>query len=241
MNAFALAWFLFWSLLHPFQSLPFPGPGGVVAAAPVSISLVAHTGFGNPNSSGGATSSALNTTGATLLVMTNMAYSTTQSVSDSLSNSWQALTQQCAGSVSCLTLYYVYNPTVGSGHTFTCTGSYAYCTVSAWSGTSTAPTVLDAQNGATSSSTQSLSTGSITPSATNELIISGWGAQVHPVTGLAVSSGLTILDGQNTTTYVGPSYDAYLIDSSSSTIDPAWSVTSTAIKMSATVAVFKHP
>lgn len=242
MNIFALAWFFFWSFLHSGQSLPFPGPGGV-AAPPVMISLVAHVGFGNPNGSGSATSSALNTTGATLLVMSAEA-NTSQSVSDSNGNSWNGLTEQCypnAGDCANFNfrMYYVYNPTVGSSQTFTCTGPYAYCTVTAWSGTSTASSVLDAQNGATAL-TQSLSTGSVTPSTTNELIISAWGANAHPLTGIAVSGGLSILDGQNLSTYAGPSYDAYLIDSGSSAIDPAWSITSAAVGMTATVAAFKH-
>jgi len=57
--------------------------------------------------------------------------------------------------------------------------------------------------------------------ATNKLIISGWFADANPLTGLSGASSLTILDGQNTTTYVGPSCDAYLIDPNSSAISPA--------------------
>lgn len=176
-----------------------------------------------------------------LVIVCAFGSGTTCSVSDSVSstsNTWNALTEQGGGEA----MFYAYNPTVGSGHTFTCTAPYAYCMVSTWSGTSTASTVLDAQNGANSGSSNvtSLAIGSITPGTTGELIISGWNWSQGPPTGLAVSRGLTILDSYEESTYQMAA-DAYLVDSASTAINPTWSVSSPSGRMSATVAAFKHP
>lgn len=99
--------------------------------APVAgIAPVAHaqaiTDSGSP-----ATTAAVDTTGATLLVVivhTIFALSGT-SISDSKSNIWQPLTIYGANTGfpdSTLQMYYAYNPTVGTGHTFSgaATGGY---------------------------------------------------------------------------------------------------------------------
>src|SRR5207249_3237049 len=68
-------------------------------------------------------------------------------------------------------IWYVYAPTVGSGHTFTCsTGSATYpaITVAAFAGAASSP--FDVENGNGTQNTTA-STGSITPTQDNDLII----------------------------------------------------------------------
>src|ERR1700690_734511 len=104
----------------------------------MAISLVASVQI--PGSTSGGTSAAINTTGASLLVM-----SIAQSVgeaqimpSDSLGNTWTALTKKwSASSGTCI--YYVSNPNVGSAHTFTASdGPSTFCItqIAAFSGVS---------------------------------------------------------------------------------------------------------
>lgn len=124
----------------------------------------------------GGTTTAMNTTGANLIVLYVSYYHDyvgSLTISDSKGNTWTALTGSgTTTSVGCK-FYYCLNPTVGSGHTFT-SGGTAYSSIhaSAWSGAHASAT-LDQQNGATGTSVTSLSTGSVTPTEDNELIIYG--------------------------------------------------------------------
>jgi hypothetical protein len=87
---------------------------------------------------------------------------------------------------------YTKSPTVGSGHTASCNGAYGTIAFAAFSGAHlTAP--LDQQNGGTTTGATSLSTGSITPSEDNCLIIAHLALDVFTGT-ITVDSGFTILD-----------------------------------------------
>src|SRR5262249_1127355 len=90
------------------------------------------------------TTSSVDITGATLIVITT-AYDGTPTgctVSDSKSNTWTGLTTYTGG-LDALKIYYAVNPTVGTGHTFTCSGSFPTCGVSLYSGTLTTSAVFD--------------------------------------------------------------------------------------------------
>lgn len=136
----------------------------------MAIALVSSvSAVNNPDT---VTTGSIDTTGATLLVMgISMDSGGTPSVSDSKGNTWTALTASTSGSTRSV-IYYVANPTVGTGHTFTNAGNQNYSTiyVAAFSGViTTSP--FDQQNGATGTGASTLVAGSVTPSENNELVV----------------------------------------------------------------------
>ena len=87
---------------------------------------------------GGSTGS-VDTTGATILIAVGVADSGTPSITDSKGNTWNSLTQ-VGGSFPTYhrcRLYYVENPTVGTGHTFTVAGTNASACFAAFDATAT--------------------------------------------------------------------------------------------------------
>jgi hypothetical protein len=233
------------------QSIPFPGPGAG-GAPPIAI-LPGANGYtscaANPNCS---TPAIPDTTGATLIIATVSWYAGTAVITDSHAgcaspcNTWQSLTTY--HSVSRLRIFYSYGPSVGANHVFSTgnsTGGFNYgqLLVSVWSGARTDAGVFDSgtDKGATSGSTQSLATGSITPSQAGELIYSAWSSNGGGCSTLAVGGGLAILPGGQCPTAMENASHAYLVDSSTSPINPAWSVTSAAEDMAVAIAAFMHP
>ena len=175
----------------------------------------------------GVTSSSIDTTGADFLVMVVGAYkSFPPTVSDSKSNTWSALTLRDSGDSARILIYYVANPTVGTGHTFTLTGSSSYGSmcVHAFSGAKlTSP--FDVENGVTGGVDTSRAPGSITPSENNELLITG-GTQDAIVSNLAIGSSYTLAD--NVYTGSGTNFAsslAYLIQTTAGASNPTWSWT----------------
>jgi hypothetical protein len=117
--------------------------------------------------SGGGTTSGINTTGATLLVVALAGYQGTPTISDNKGNSWTYKT--ASGGTYEVQFAYCLSPNVGTGHTFTLTGSgiYPACQVYAFSGVS----AFDTSNQTAGGSGSPAYTGSITPSQTGDLII----------------------------------------------------------------------
>ncbi len=157
--------------------------------------LVAHTGAQSTNTNG-ITTAAIDTTGATLLVMAVGRQDTTDSgVSDSKGNTWVTLATVASGVK--ITIYYVKNATVGSGHTFS-TGadasSFPVIAVQAWSGNDTTQNVDQANVAFGATGTVStLQPGSVTPSQDNELLVSA--CVMNFGTAPTVGSGFTNSDG----------------------------------------------
>lgn len=191
----------------------------------------------------GGTSSAIDTTGCDLLIVSVSSYDLTANpaVSDSKSNTWIPLTNHpVSGGDTTARIWYAKNPTVGSGHTFTVYSTGAiYCSVSVtgWSGAHlTAP--ADQENGAGSSGVTAISTGSVTPSEGNELLIA---AVTADATGtFSIDGGFTIA-GQ-VDYVVGHSEagaQAYLVQTSATAANPQWSRTGSATLMAAAIATFQ--
>jgi len=201
-----------------------------IGSARATIALVAHTYVNN------GTTPAINTTGATLLVIAASAYGGMAAPTDSKGNSWAKINTY-TGDTQNVTIYYAYNPIVGASHTFSVARSYENIFVSAWSGTSTASTVLDAHNGYApfDVSMTSIQPGSITPAMSGELIITVLGTATN-ATGYAIDSSFTILDQQTAALEYGA--DAYLIDANANAINPKWSWT-TSQYAAACIASFK--
>lgn len=136
--------------------------------------LKAHTSAESP---GGAdvTTGSIDTTGADFLVISLASFTATAvTVSDSKGNSWTPLTIRTGNAVD-VRIYYSIPTSVGSGHTFTVTGSaFQSLSVAAFSG-SAQSSVFEAESGVGSASASTLQPGSLTPSADNYLIITGQG------------------------------------------------------------------
>lgn len=166
----------------------------------------------------GATSASINTTAATLLVAVDADYifSSLGPMSDSKGNTWIARTTYGTGGPK-VKIYYVENPTVGTGHTFSCSGNSNGIAIIAFSGTKTS-SVYDTENGANATSP-----GSTTPSEDNEVLVTGWCA--NSGSGYSVDSGFTLQESRN----YNPGDNtmgfglAYLIQTTAAAKNPVWS------------------
>src|SRR4051812_10619033 len=88
----------------------------------MAIGLVAHATAQYSSASSGCTSGAIDTSGANFLVASvSFLVGGTPVLSDSKGNTWTARTT-VNGGTSAIKEFYVTNPTVGSGHTFTISG-----------------------------------------------------------------------------------------------------------------------
>lgn len=200
-----------------------------------AIALVTSTVKGGTFS--GATSDAIDTTGANLIVL-HVSSADANTVTDSKSNTWTALTSKTSGSGNIGRLYYCVNPTVGSGHTFSVTSIVPTISVLAFSGVKTS-SPFDVENGSSCDSTGSCATGSITPSEDNELVVTGMSMGGAEFTDYVADSGFTNL------TYVpvvgGAHFGggfAYKIQTTAVAVNPTWSGTSPAW-FAVTIASFK--
>jgi hypothetical protein len=173
----------------------------------------------------GGTTTALDTTGANLLVV-SVAYYTgfggAPVVSDSKSNTWSGLTARGPGNTK-QRFFYAKNATAGAAHTFTVTGGTIYPSAIILAVAGADPTApFDGENGGGSASSAGpLTTGSLTPSVANCLIVSGFASD--NVTNPAVSAGLTL----TTSAYVGGGGQAgatgLLVQTTAAAINPSWS------------------
>lgn len=190
------------------------------------------------------TSSSIDTTGASILVASvadRFDSGVTAVLTDSKTNIWIQAGSTQVNSVVRERIFYAKNPIVGTGHTFTLTGGAgnepAVC-VGAFSGTDTvAP--LDQTNGAVAGgSVSSLQTGSVTPTQSTELVVTG--LQQVANTGLAIDSGFAIAGtvarvvAQN----IGNSL-AYKFVASPVATNPTWSWTTATANTATVIATFK--
>jgi hypothetical protein len=238
-----MRWLIILALSIPMYSqqvLPIVGSTGTTPV--VSIMLIDHQTCQN---SATCSPSSLNITGASLIICAVAAYNNIVPCTDTGLSSWQSATLYggSAGANVYVQIFYVYNPS-GTSDTITCAGQYFSCMISSWSGTLGTSGVLDTQNGSASSGSQTscpISPGSITPGATNELLIVLAG-NLAGSTFTTIDSGFTVLDSLG---YIGgtsePGGVAYLVDSSVSSINPSWTTAGGgALGCSATIAAFKH-
>jgi hypothetical protein len=202
----------------------------------VAIALIANTTV-SAAAGATATTGAIDTTGANFLCIAASNYgfnSATATITDSKGNTWTALTNYSASNAN-IAIWYSKNPTVGTGHTFSGTGSYISLFVSAWSGVdTTAP--FDVENGAGNASCNSLQPGSITPAANGSLLITA--LSDNDVQTLSINSSFTILNQQRNNSYATGGH-AYLIQTTAAAINPLWTAASGLNYRSVTIAAFK--
>jgi len=174
-----------------------------------------------------ATTSAIDTTGANLLVI-QMACNDphTDTPTDSKGNTWTQLTSYTQTNVRVRTWYSV--PTsVGSGHTFTSNGASFFGTIlaSAWSGVNATPTdLISGSNGFANT----LQPGSITPSQNDCLILTHVGINATGGTPISINGGFTELGevDYGTGDHYGGCF-AYLIQTTATASNPTWTRTGT--------------
>lgn len=203
----------------------------------MAIALVTNTGAGG--TADGVTTGSIDTTGANLIVGVVSQVGTSGTYSDSKGNTWTPLTQRVvSGSGAASQLHYVASPTVGSGHTFSHSGTSVYPTVAvtAWSGAAASPFDQETGNSATSGST--IAPGSLTPSQDNCVVITGF--QVDAVSYSSINGGFTASD---TVTYSAGNHEAggmaYLIQTSAAAANPTWTFTGSSSYLSSPMASFK--
>lgn len=170
-----------------------------------------------PGLHGGATA-AIDTTGADLIVIVTGGYIAAGGVaaaSDSKGNIWvtQGSTALYPHAVE---VFYCLAPTVGTGHTFTVTGSflsppivvYAFAGAVSWEAFSSAV------------GTSPLASGGLTPSEAGALIVTGVCAQTLPATVMPLGFSLTSIAGG---TGAIPAAAAWRVQSTAAFVNPTWS------------------
>lgn len=192
------------------------------------IVLVAHTSqTGNT-----PTTSAINTTGATLLIagISMVGNVNSETPTDSKGNTWHRINVETNGSSGYTTIWYAYDHggsplSVGSGETVTGGANTYGITVEAFSGTQTTFDPLDAQNGAASVSGATGQAGSITPALNNELVVAYNGSDIGGTANTyTIGSGLTITDqlGFSSAVTYGQGL-AYIVQTTAGAVNPTWS------------------
>lgn len=151
--------------------------------------------------------------------------STRGTVDDNKGNAWNALAESAIGSSVVGRFFWSRLTNVGSGHTaryHSVDNSYGTICIAVFSGSPTSP--FDVQNGATGAAVTSLATGSVTPFASLELIVTGVGLNGDSAT-LAVDSGFSITDKNS---FVGGDHFgaalAYKIKSDALAENATWSL-----------------
>lgn len=183
------------------------------------------------------TTSARDTTGDTLLVASIVDGLGAPAPSDSYGNTWVQMGPTESTSFT-NKVWYVKNPTVGPGHTFTTNsgaGRLPLIEVVTFSGTDTTQNV-DQTNGASATAT-SIQPGNVTPSLNGEVVIVS-GAWDTAATA-SINGGFTITD--QLTLSPGTHYSgalAYLIQTTAAAADPTWSLSGSADAL-AVIGTFK--
>lgn len=185
----------------------------------------------------GGTTAAIDTTGATLLVLSVASYSANpvSGISDSKGNTWTALTARTQLNVR-HQFYFALAPTVGTGHTFTVSAG-AFVAIGARVLAFSGVTRLQNERGATGT-TSPLSTGSSTPLVNGALILTALGSETAATDSIA-TAGFTLV---GTVGFAGGSNmqesSGYLIQSTAAAINPQWSWTGSHAAAVASLAVF---
>ncbi|HMJ82721.1 MAG TPA: hypothetical protein VK504_06120 [Vicinamibacterales bacterium] len=150
----------------------------------------------------GTTSGSLDTSGKDFLVAVLAGGTAAQTISDSKSNTWHSLTANSLGN-NRVQIFYAYNASCGSGHTFTNagTGAYGSCHVQAYSGGGTSDP-FHAENGAVDTTGVTfVDAGSVTPNSASDLVVTGVGtftlAETFSISGSMTKNGELLFDGVN--------------------------------------------
>jgi hypothetical protein len=179
----------------------------------------------------GGTSAGIDTTGATLLLVSAAYYfsgSPTNTISDSKGNPWVPLTAS-AGGVN-HQWFYVLAPVVGPGHTFTitCSGSgYPACHAYAFAGVGSYQT----ESGVSSAvPPPPLACGSLTPTVNGALVVAGLGYLASASTADTITpAGFTTHSILYVSGATVQGSAAWQVQAVAAPINPTWTWTSTGV------------
>jgi hypothetical protein len=211
-----------------------------ILAVPAHYLIALVTSTAQSLGTNGGTTSGIDTTGANFLAVF-VAYitGTTPTVSDSKSNTWTPLTARDTTIGAKGQFFYSKNPTVGTGHTFTVSGSsiFASIGVQAFSGVDPS-SPFDAENGAINTTSTSLNTNNVSPGQANEVIVAGLAfdgtGTVSPTAGWTGDSQVALNGGVSYGLAV-----AHLIETTAASAGCTFSWSGIASTAAACVACFK--
>lgn len=217
------------------QAVPIIASFSAPTGTPALVSSQLYVGMG-----GSGTSTAIDTTGAKLLIVARSCAPTcvANTISDSKGNTWTGLTlyYNTGSTTDGVQIFYVCNATTGTGHTFsTSTTGFDTLFIGAFSGVGTASGcfVSGTDNGAIASGGGVISLGPVTPQAANNVAILGAGSQ----TGISASVSLgTIFQSSTNASYMTGALAWYTTPSTSAI--SATVTTGTAFSSGA-IAIFK--
>lgn len=169
-------------------------------------------------------------------------YSTTPCAqTDSKSNSYTSLTTRETTLGSQITISYVAVPTVGTGHTISCASSAGFPTLAyiVFAGTK-ASSPFDVQNGAISSGNAStLSTGSVTPTENDEVVVAALG---HTVASATIDNGFTLAQQKGANSGGCNCFGlwfGYKVQTTAAAVNPQFTANAGTAELSAAIASFK--
>lgn len=235
----ALALLLTFSQCNSWAIVRIPGPGGATAGGGGGPTQIGSTQCAS--GLGGGTTSGFDTSTAKLyVIIVSAALDPLGTITSSPSQTWNPLTIQSNAGANIQRLFYVSNPTTNSSQTVSTSATAATICFEAWDTVTQIDTGTPnpTENGASSglSSVTTIQTGSITPSANSNLVISGLSFAASGT--VSVNSSLTIgnqVDFQGGDHYGGAI--AHLVQNPAAAINPTWTATSSTLN--ATIAAFK--
>lgn len=194
-----------------------------------------------------ATSAAVDTTGATLLVIGRCDNGAGNTPTDSPGNTFTGLTATNGGSISRATIYYKVSPTTSATHTFTVSGAAGNrnSAFMAWF-SGTAAFDVEAHTGSSASGT-TVQPGSVTPTLDAETLFSVvcWGdltfGDGHTA---SVGSSFNLITGQLTDAEAGGSGHygtaaAWKIQTTAGAENPTWTLSASETNLASSIATFK--
>jgi hypothetical protein len=201
----------------------------------MAIAHVAHLAEGL--GANGGTSSAINTSGANLILIAVSWYTVfgDPTISDSKGNTWTARTRRADGSEVACRIYECESPTVGSGHTFTASGANTVATIAVLAVSGAKSGAFDQESGGfPGGNGTSIQIGAFTPSEDNCLVfttVCTYGDGTPSADGGFTSHGVATL----ASTYMGGGL-AYLIQTTAASAGPTWSWSTSAPRVMAMAA-----
>lgn len=192
----------------------------------MAYDFIVAAGAGSSNADS-ATTSGVDTSTATLIKMVLAVYSTatptTAHISDSKSNTWTSQGSNVNGNIR-ISNFYVLNPVVGAGHTFTISlsGSYPSIAIMAFKGNHSSPYDQGAATGGTGTSRQA---GSLTPPEDNCLFLGYLGREGGSNPPSIDQSFVIPVNISYLTSFHFGLAVAYLIQTTAAARNPTWSWT----------------
>lgn len=215
------------------------GPRAPAAATPA---MIANASAGGEN---GATTSAIDTTGANFAVLVISYYHAggAITVSDSKGNTWTARTAYTGATHPGARLYYTQGGTFGTSHTFTIAGTGIYASFSVLTFSNISGSPYDVENGSVKGTTWTTRQGgSFTPSQANTVSVVGLGFGDNSSGAISINDSYTI-PANGTIAYNASYYGAsiaYKILTSATAQNPTWTSANLSNEAAIAGASFKY-